>query len=153
MGISFFGLLLMQADKVILSRLLTLTAFGYYTFAAVVASSVFIIVVPVFTAVFPRFSQLVAADNETALRKLYHESCQLVSVLLLPMALIVGLFAPELLLVWTRNPELVTHTHLLVSLLVTGSALNGLMNVPYALQLAAGWTNSRSFRMRSRSPS
>jgi O-antigen/teichoic acid export membrane protein len=140
MGISFFSLLLMQGDKVVLSRILTLGEFGYYTFAAVVASSLYLIVVPIFTAVFPRFSQLVAADNETALRTLYHQSCQIVSVLLLPAALVIAFFAPEILQIWTHDPEIVRHTHLLVTLLVIGTALNGLMNVPYALQLATGWT-------------
>jgi O-antigen/teichoic acid export membrane protein len=99
-----------------------------------------LLVAPVFTAVFPRFSQLVATNNDVALRTLYHQSCQLVSVFVLPAALTLAFFAPEILLVWTRNPEVVTHAHLLVSLLVIGTALNGLVNVPFALQLAAGWT-------------
>ena len=43
-------------------------------------------------------------------------------------------------MLWTRNPVTVEHTHLLLSLLVIGTALNGLMNLPYALQLAYGWT-------------
>jgi O-antigen/teichoic acid export membrane protein len=32
------------------------------------------------------------------------------------------------------------HASLLISLLVIGNALNGLMHMPYALQLAHGWT-------------
>jgi O-antigen/teichoic acid export membrane protein len=140
MGISFFALLLTQVDKVILSRLLTLEKFGYYTLAAAVAASLYAIVTPVFTAVFPRFSQLVASGNEKALRTLYHQSCQFVSVLLLPAALVVAFFAREILQLWTREPSIVTHTHLLLSLLITGTALNGLMSVPYALQLSTGWT-------------
>lgn len=140
MGISFFTLLLMQTDKIVLSRLLTLENFGYYTLATVVASSVYLVISPIFAAVFPRFSQLIAANDEESLRSLYHGSAQLLSVLLLPSALIIVLFAPELLTIWLRDPLVVQKVHLLVSLLVIGSALNGLMNVPYALQLAAGWT-------------
>lgn len=140
MGISFFALLLLQADKVILSRLLTLERFGYYTLATVAASSLLVIVAPIFSAVFPRFSQLIAAGDDATLRHLYHDSCQLMSVAMLPVAVILALFAPEILQLWTRNPTAVAHTHLLMSLLVIGTALNGLMNVPYALQLAVGWT-------------
>ncbi len=139
-GISIFALLLMQGDKILLSRLLALDEFGYYALAAVVASGLYIVVLPVFSAVFPRFSQLIASDDEPSLRALYHNSCQIVSVTLLPVAVIVALFAPEILRVWTRNPVVVQHAHLLVSLLVIGSALNGLLTLPYALQLAAGWT-------------
>ncbi len=139
MGISFFALLLTQADKVILSRLLTLEKFGYYALATAAASSLLVIVGPIFTAVFPRFSQLVATDDHAALPRLYHRSCQLMSVAMLPVAIILILFSPEILWVWTRNPVVAQNTHLLVSLLTIGTALNGLMNVPYALQLASGW--------------
>ena len=72
---------------------------------------------------------------------LYHRSCQLISVLILPVAILVALFAREILEIWIQNPVTVANTHLLVSLLIIGTALNGLMNLPYALQLAHGWTN------------
>jgi O-antigen/teichoic acid export membrane protein len=140
MAISFFALLLTQGDKIILSRLLALEQFGYYTLAAVVASSLYLLITPIFTAIFPRLTQLVATGDDAALRTLYHQSCQLVSVLLLPVALVIAVFAREILQVWTRNPTVVENTHRIVSLLVIGTALNGLMNVPYALQLANGWT-------------
>lgn len=140
LGISFFSLLLTQTDKIVLSRLLTLEKFGYYSLATVVASSVYLFVAPIFAAVFPRFSQLVAAGAEADLRALYHSSAQLLSTFLLPTALTLALFAPEILTIWLRDPTVVQNVHLLVSLLVIGTALNGLMNVPYALQLAAGWT-------------
>ena len=139
-GISVLALVLMQADKVILSRLLTLEKFGYYSLAAVVASSLFVITLPIFTAVFPRFSQLVAIGDEHALRTLYHQSCQLVSVFLIPSALITAFFARDILRVWARDPVVVENAHLLVTLLIIGTALNGLMTIPYALQLASGWT-------------
>ena len=140
MAISFFALLLTQGDEIILSRLLTLEKFGYYTLAAVVASSLYLVVAPIFTAVFPRFTQLVVTGDDAALCTLYHQSCQFVSVLLLPVALVIAFFAREILQVWTRNPAVVENAHRVVSLLVIGTALNGLMNVPYALQLANGWT-------------
>ena len=64
----------------------------------------------------------------------------MMSVLILPAALVVALFSRELLLLWTRNPVTVEHSHILLSLLVIGTTLNGLMNLPYSLQLAHGWT-------------
>ena len=44
------------------------------------------------------------------------------------------------LLLWTRDPSLVAQTRTLVPILVCGTALNGLMSLPFALQLAHGWT-------------
>lgn len=63
------------------------------------------------------------------------------SVLILPAALIAALFSRDLLLLWTQNPVTAENTHMLLSLLVIGTALNGLMHMPYALQLAHGWTS------------
>jgi O-antigen/teichoic acid export membrane protein len=139
-GISTLTLILTQLDKIILSKMLNLKMFGYYTLAAMAASAIGYLVAPCFTAIYPRFTQLVAADNLAELKACYHRGCQLVSVLILPTALVISLFSREILYLWTRNPVAAEQTWLILSLLVIGGALNGLMNMPFALQLANGWT-------------
>ena len=62
------------------------------------------------------------------------------SVLILPVAIVIAFYAKEILLLWTGNSTTVEQTHLILSILVTGTALNGLMHLPYALQFAHGWT-------------
>jgi O-antigen/teichoic acid export membrane protein len=99
-----------------------------------------IIVNPVFSAVFPRFSSLVAAGNTDNLRKLYRLSTQLLAVLILPLGVMVCVFSRELLLLWTSSSELAGNAAFILCLLVIGRMLNGLMHIPYALQLAYGWT-------------
>ena len=140
-GISAVTLLLTQMDKIILSKMLPLDLFGYYTLAWTVANGLTILTGSVFAVIFPIFSRQVAIADEEALRHLYHRSCQLMSVLILPAAILGALFAQEILLIWTQSPVTVAKTHLLVSLLIIGTALNGLMHLPYALQLAHGWTS------------
>jgi O-antigen/teichoic acid export membrane protein len=139
-GISFFSVLLTQMDKIILSKLLTLEAFGYYSLATVVASSLYMIIHPIFTALFPRLSQMIAQDMKEDLSTFYHHSCQFMSVILLPVAIVIALFSKDILIVWTHDQQIAEHTYNIVSLLVIGTALNGLMTIPYALQLAYGWT-------------
>jgi len=140
-GISVAVLLLTQLDKIILSKMLSLELFGYYTLAWTVANGLTTLIGSVFTVVFPIFSQHAALADTEGLKYLYHRSCQLMSILILPLAILVALFAPELLVIWIRNPVTVANTHFLVSLLIIGTALNGLMTLPYALQLAYGWTS------------
>jgi O-antigen/teichoic acid export membrane protein len=60
--------------------------------------------------------------------------------MILPAAIVVSLFASEILFLWTGDPVTVANTHNIVSLLIIGTALNGLMNLPYGLQLAHAWT-------------
>jgi O-antigen/teichoic acid export membrane protein len=139
-GLTVLSTILMQLDKVILSRMLSLEMFGYYSLASVVAMNLYRFVSPVFTAAYPRITSLVALDAPAAIAGLYHKSAQLVSVAVLPAALVVALFSREILAVWTQSPETAEHAWALVSILVSGTAIHCLMFIPYALQLAHGWT-------------
>ena len=139
-GITISALVLTQMDKVILSKLLSLKVFGYYTLAGVIASSLYMIINPIFNAIFPRFSSLATTGSEEELVLLYHRSSQLMAVLVAPMAAVVALFSHDIVLLWTRNMEIANNTSPIITILVVGTALNGLMNTPYALQLSHGWT-------------
>lgn len=139
-GITVSALILTQLDKVILSKLLSLENFGYYMLAFSIANGLAVIVGSVFNAIFPRFSALVAMGAEGALKQLYHRSSQMMAVLLVPVTAVLVLFSYDILLLWTGNAEIAHNVAPIVSVLVIGTALNGLMYVPYALQLAHGWT-------------
>ena len=56
-GTSVLSVILSQMDKIVLSALLPLDLFGYYTLAGVIAGSLYRFIYPVATAIFPRFSQ------------------------------------------------------------------------------------------------
>ncbi len=140
-GITVSALILTEMDKIILSRLLTLKMFGYYVLAGAVARWLYVLITPVFNTMFPRFSALATTSSEETLKLLYHRGSQLMAVLILPVALMIALFSYDLLLLWTRNAETARNVAPIASILVIGTALNGLMNLPYALQLAHGWTS------------
>lgn len=141
-GISFSAIILMQLDKVILSKILNLGMFGYYTLAGMVSGSLSVVLIgPIFNALFPRFSALVAADDQIALKQLYHQSSQLMTALIIPVAAVLSLFSFDILLLWTGNAETARIASPIVSVMVIGTALNGLMTLPYALQLSHGWTS------------
>jgi O-antigen/teichoic acid export membrane protein len=133
------GASLTQLDKVLLSNLLSLERFGYYTLAGTVASGLWSIIAPVNAALFPRFTQLIEHGDESATADYYHRACQLMAVATLPVAAILAVFSREILAIWTRSPVTAEQTALLVSLLVLGTALNGIVSVPSYFQTAAGW--------------
>jgi O-antigen/teichoic acid export membrane protein len=140
-GITLTGLVLTQADKLLVSKLLSLRVFGYYALAWSVASSLLIIAACVFNVTFPRMSAMVAAGDENGIKQYYHRSSQLMAVVIVPVAAVLSLFSFEILRLWTGNSETAAVTAPILSLLVVGSALNALMSLPYALQLAYGWTS------------
>jgi O-antigen/teichoic acid export membrane protein len=120
--------------------LLPLNEFGYYTLAATIAAAMSAVVSPFFNALYPRFSRLVATCDEKNLIALYHQSNQLLAVLVASVAAVLVFFSDSVLRLWTHDTKLVSESHSILSILVIGTALNGLMNIPYALQLAYGWT-------------
>jgi O-antigen/teichoic acid export membrane protein len=131
---------LTQLDKIILSRMLPLEQFGYYVLAGMVSSGLTFLVRPIFTSIFPRFAALVAAGDRASLERLYRGAWGLVLALIVPGALVVAWFPGELLRLWTRDPLVAQSAGPVLALLIVGTALNGLMTVPYALQVASGWT-------------
>ena len=139
-GISIMATIMTQTDKIILSKLLTLPVFGYYVLAVNVGNALGYIVQPISAALFPKLSQLTLDEDKTNLTSLYHNGCQLASIVMLPAAMTLALFPREILTLWLRDQEIVRNAFYLVSLIVIGTAMNSLMVVPYTLQLAHGWT-------------
>lgn len=135
------AILLTQIDKLLLSKLLTLEDFGRYTFAATLAGALLQMVVPVSHAYYPRYSELVARADSDGLAATYHGGAQLAHLILAPVALTLAIFALPLIHTWSGNQELAASTAGLVSLLAIGTLLNGIMQTPYALTLAYGWSS------------
>jgi O-antigen/teichoic acid export membrane protein len=140
-GITLSSIVLAQIDKVILSRMLSLEMFGYYTLAGTVGRSLYILITPVFNAVFPRLSALVATHDTVALKNLYHQASQFMAVLVVPLAGVIAAFSEDILRIWLASESAARVAAPIASILVLGTAMNGLMNLPYGLQLAYGWTN------------
>jgi O-antigen/teichoic acid export membrane protein len=140
LGITFLATLLSQMDKILLSKLLSLSEYGYYTLAVAVSAAVFILVVPITQALYPRLCELHARGDMGEIVKLYHQGAQFVSVVAGSAAIVLILFAETFLRLWTQDPNLVQRVAPLLSLLMLGNLLNGLMGIPYQTQLAHGWT-------------
>lgn len=139
-GISIAGMLFTQLDRWILVSLSSLEAFGYYSVAIAVASALYFVITPVFTAVFPRLTALAAGGRYQELRSLYAFSTQAMVGMVLPLGVMLSLFAQDIILIWMGNPNVAAQAAPIAAILVLGTAINGVMNLPYAVQLAFGWT-------------
>ncbi|MDD2714785.1 MAG: oligosaccharide flippase family protein [Candidatus Wallbacteria bacterium] len=138
-AITFLSLLLTQVDKVILSKLLSLEAFGCYCLANTVVSILTYIVSPIDQAFFPRLTDLITTGNEKGLIGVYHCGAQMVSVLVGSAAMILIVFGEQVVALWTGNPKLALDIAPLVALLALGTMINCLLHFPYNLQVAYGW--------------
>lgn len=142
LGMTVTSSILLQADKVILSRMLTLEVFGYYSLAWTFAQTpISIMSNPVYQAVFPKLTQYVALQAQEDLASLYHRACQAVSVLVFPVTAVICFFSRESLFVWLGNMAIAAQASMLESVLIASACLTGVLIMPYALVLANGWTS------------
>lgn len=133
-------LMLTQIDKLLLSKLVSLDEFGYYTLAASVAAALGFLVAPVATAVLPRMTECLARSDHRAVLATYHSASQWLAVVLIPVSLMMAAFSEPLMFAWTGDRDLAERTAPLLSVLALGTMCNGFMHVPYMAQLAHGWT-------------
>lgn len=139
-GISVLGTILMQMDKVVLSKMISLEKFGYYSLSSVVGMNMYKVIMPVYSAVYPRFTSLIALKKNNEIIILYHKSSQLISVLVFSLSMVFLFFSKEILFLWTGDYATVANTYMIANYIIIGTVLNGLMNMPSALQLAYGKT-------------
>lgn len=139
-GVAVSSIVLMQLDKVMLSRILNLEDFGRYVLAGMVANGLYLLLTPTFNVIYPRLSVLVATEDTEKLIDLYRVGTRLLLGVLFPIAAAGAVFSEEILYLWTGNQAIASSTATVVSLFLIGTALNGAMHFPYALQLAYGMT-------------
>jgi O-antigen/teichoic acid export membrane protein len=132
---------LVQLDKILLSRMLDLADFGRYALAGVVAGALQVLLAPMFSVIYPRMTALVATGATDYLLEHYRFGTQLLAAMLFPLAIGISLFAADLLFVWTGNLDVATKVAPIVSVMIIGTALNGIMIFPFALQLAHARTD------------
>ena len=139
-GITLVTFFLMQVDKIIISKILPLTEFGYYMLAFNISTVVGLIVAPLSTTFFPRFANLIAKKKEDELKNTYNQACKIMSSFVFPVCFVLIFFMPEILQLWTHNITTTQQVSLIAQILVAGSLCNALMVIPYHLMLAFGQT-------------
>jgi O-antigen/teichoic acid export membrane protein len=136
--ISLVSVVSSQLDKVILTRLVPLKAFGYYSFAVSVAGATTFFAQPVLAATFPALIEAHAISDDVRLSSLFRRGTQLVAVAIFAPAAVVAFFAPIILRLWARDPATAENAAPLLSACMVGSALTGVTVMPFNLTLAVG---------------
>lgn len=141
LGVAFASvvwLLASQVDKLLLSNLLTLTDYGYFSAAAVIAGGVMLVAGPVSGAVLPRMTTMEARGDSRGVMRLYRDATQLVTSIAVPLTLMLALFPDRVLWVWTGDDRLVAKASQVLSLYAVGTGVLVLGAFPYYLQNAKG---------------
>lgn len=121
--ITSIGIVMSQADKMILSRMVSLEAFGFYMLAWAVASGLQRIAVPLIQAFGPRFTELVSKGDELRLARQVRLASQLMGALILPPAALIIFLSKPILFVWTGKEIVAAGASQILPIMVAGTAL------------------------------
>ena len=130
--------LVTQTDKLILSGILPLAEYGYFTLAVLAAGGITIVTGPISMALLPRMARLHAEGDHAEVRRLYNQSTQLVSVIAGSLAVTLTLAAEPLLYAWTGSREVTAAATPILRLYAIGNGLLALGAFPFYLQYARG---------------
>ena len=127
-----------QTDKLVLSKLLPLADYGYFTLAVLAASGVMLISGPISSALLPRMARLQAEGDEVGLISLYRNATQMVAAIAIPACLILVFFAEQVLWAWTGDAHAAARAAPILRLYALGNGFLTLAAFPYYLQFAKG---------------
>lgn len=130
--------LVTQTDKLVLSKLLSLTDYAYFTLAVLVAGGVLVFSGPISGALIPRMTRLNAEGDQAGLIRLYRISTQLVAAIAIPACLVLAVFSEQLLWAWTGSAEIAQRAAPVLTLYALGNGILALAAFPAYLQFAKG---------------
>lgn len=142
MIMSILSSVLMQTDKLVTSKFLSLTEFGYYTLGSSLAQVPIIAVTPIGLALLPKFTELISNGKKTELNLLFRRGSFIIATISTIISLILIVYMPNILFLWTGNKQLTEVITLVARILCLGSLFQALQLLPYFLGIANGHTST-----------
>lgn len=135
---SVLWILLTQLDKVLLSNVLSLKEYGYFSLVALMSTGIMTLTNPLVQTLLPRMTMLVAEDRIAEMHALYLNATRFVCSLLFPLSGVIAFHSAELVFAWTGNTEASQWSRLVLPWYVIGSAIMAVTSFQFYLQYAYG---------------
>lgn len=127
-----------QTDKLVLSGILSLENYGYFTLAVLVANGIMVIGGPISSALMPRMARLHAENKYDEMIKVYRQATQLVAIIAGSVAITLIVTAEPLLVAWTGDLHLAEQAAPILKLYAAGNLFLCIAAFAYYLQYAKG---------------
>ncbi len=127
-----------QIDKLVLSSILPLSEYGYFTLAVLVAGGIMVVGGPVSSAIMPRMVKLEAEGNKKEVIRIYRQATQLVMIVAGAAAVTLAFCSEPLLWAWTGDAILAGKAAPILTLYAIGNGILTVAAFPYYLQYARG---------------
>lgn len=130
--------LVTQTDKLVLSAILPLAEYGYFTLAVLVASGIIVLSSPISNTIMPRMAKLEAEGKRKEVIQVYRQSTQIVAIISGSAAITLAFCSKSLLWAWTGDPVLAEKAAPILTLYAAGNGILSVAAFPYYLQYARG---------------
>lgn len=135
---SVLWIVLTQLDKVLLSKVLLLKEYGYYSLVALIATGLLTLTNPLVQTLLPRMTMLTAEGRIADMRALYLNASRFVCSVLFPMAAVIAFHSRELIFAWTGDAQAAAWSEPILAWYVLGSAILAVGAFQFYLQYAFG---------------
>lgn len=149
--VSVLSTLITQADKIIISKQLSLQELGYYTIAVTLAASTSRLVDSIIIAIFPKFAAGHIKSEHKHTMKIYETSSEFVILIYLPVLVCSIFFSEQLLFMWTNSESAAIKAGEVLAILIAAQLFIKLAHISSNFQFAAGkiklliWINTFTF--------
>ena len=130
--------LVTQTDKLVLSGILPLAEYGYFTLAVLAASGILIISGPISSVIMPRMTILYAEKKNEEAMGIYRKATQLVSIIAGSASITLAFCSEQILFAWTGDLQLAQKAAPILRLYAIGNGILAIAAFPYYLQYSKG---------------
>ncbi|WP_429192652.1 oligosaccharide flippase family protein [Aeromonas salmonicida] len=141
LGIAFTSavwVLITQLDKLLLSSLLPLKEYGYFTMAVTAAGGISLLSGPLSQAVSPRLAALHAQNNKSEIVSVYRSASRVMAMIIAPVSILMGVFSREVVYIWTGSWVISDNVAPIMHWYAWGNGALALTGLSYYLQCAYG---------------
>jgi O-antigen/teichoic acid export membrane protein len=137
-GAAILWILLTQIDKVLLSELLPLHEYGYFSLVALITTGIMMLSNPVAQTLLPRLTVLVAEGRRDDMHALFLAAHRFICTFLFPLAALIALHADSMVYAWSGDQEAAQWCHAILPWYALGSAIMAVSAFQFYLQYACG---------------
>ncbi|WP_279205351.1 oligosaccharide flippase family protein [Obesumbacterium proteus] len=129
---------LTQLDKLLLSKILPLNVFGYFSMIATLVGGILMLSTPVSNALLPRMTNLLSRGYEEEMLELYRMATRFICCVVSPISMVMCFFPFLIMFVWTGNSETSRWAVSILPQYAIGNAILAIVGFQYYLQYAHG---------------
>lgn len=142
MYMSLIGALNIQIDKMMVSNMLSLKQFGYYSLATTFSQIPIILSGPIMLAVFPELTRYIGLKSKEKAEFLYSKYSFIIASLTSGVVIILIFYTTDLIYIWTGDTLISKSISGISRMLLIGSLFLSLQYTSYYMALAHAYTKA-----------